>query len=231
MFKQLLLTASISLALCTEALAGGVQHIGKRQAQGLSGTPAQVSLHKGYADTLIDFRGIDEYVRQVNLGDNSRILINSDDPTCLSSAAQRSEKVCQAKILYLKQIKATPVEGSYTAPWTTLNVITDSHTYVFRIFYKSGSPEKTIYKVMEDGTDKEGQPSLLDQYFVMRQGYTFGREQGYIPDQLREPLGNFLEAVRGGTTVADAAKQYNISEKAVKKLELLGHMQELEAKQ
>ncbi len=230
MFKQLLLTASISLALCTEALAGGVQHIGKRQAQGLSGTPAQVSLHKGYADTLIDFRGINEYVRQVNLGDNSRIVINSDDPTCLSSIAQRSENPCQAKILYLKQIEAMPVEGLYTAPWTELKVITDNHIYVFQIVYKSGSPKKTIYKVMEDGTDKEGQPSLLDQYFVMRQGYTFGREQGYITDQLREPLGNFLEAVRGGTNVAEAAKQHNISENAVKKLELLGQMQELEKK-
>lgn len=230
MFKQILLTASISLALCTQALAGGVKYIGQRQAQGLSANPPQVSLHKGYGDTLIDFRGINEFVRQVNLGDNSRIVINSDDPTCLSSIAQRSEKPCQAKILYLKQIEPIVVEGLYTAPWTELKVITDNHTYVFKIVYKPGSPKNTIYKVMEDGADKEGQPSLLDQYFVMRQGYTFGREQGYITDQLKEPLGNFLEAVRGGTTVAEAALQHNISEKAVKKLELLGKMQELEAK-
>jgi len=228
MFKELALTTSIVLALSAQAIAGGVEHIGKRQAQGLSANPPQVYLHKGYGDTLIDFRGIKEYVRQVNLGDNSRIVINSDDPTCLSSVAQRSEKPCQAKILYLKQIEPMVVEGLYTAPWTELKAITDNHTYVFKILYKPGSPKKTIYKIMEDGTDKEGNPSLLDQYFVMRQGYTFGREQGYITDQLREPLGNFLEAVRGGTTVADAAKQHNISENAVKKLELLGQMQELE---
>ena len=231
MFKQLLLTTSISLALCAQAVAGGVKYIGQRQAQGLSGSPSEVHLHKGYADTLVDFREINEYVRQVNLGDNSRILINSDDPTCLNSIAKRSTKPCEAKILYLKQIEATKIDGLYTAPWTELKVVTDNNIYVFKIVYNPRPPKNTIYKIIESRTDKENSPSLLDQYFVMRRGYSFGREQGYITQQLEKPLSDFLEAVRGGNTVTEAALQHNISENAVKKLELLGQMQELEAKQ
>lgn len=228
MFKQLILSTSIALSISTQVIASGVEYIRQSQAQGLSGTPPSVHLHKGYGDTLIDFREIEGYVRQVNIGDSSRIVMNSDDPNCLSSMAKRGNKPCEAQILYLKQIEPIRVEGLYTAPWTELKVITDNSIYVFKIVYDPNPPKNTVYKLMEDGVDNEGQPSLLDEYLVMRRGYSFGREQGYITDKIARPLKAFLEEVRGGMTVNEAAEKHSISQNAIKKLSLLGEIKSLE---
>lgn len=226
MFKKILLAFPIIAVVQSQVLAGAVEHIKQSQAQGLGTETVSVSTYRGYGDTIVDFRDLGETIRQINIGDGSRLVVNSDDPNCISHAAARSDRTCQAQILYLKQIKPIVIDELYTSGWTELKATTDENIYIFRIIYSSSAPGKTIYKLQPDMTEDPlaTKDSLLDRYVVLRRGYREGLKKNYINEELASRIDSFLQKVYKGTSVSEAAKEAGISEQAVEKLELLGQL-------
>lgn len=226
MLIKILLAFPIVAAMSSSALADAVEYVKQSQAQGLGAEAVKVSTYQGYGDTIVDFRDLGETIRQINIGDGSRLVVNSDDPNCISHAAARSDRSCEAQILYLKQIKPIVIDELYTSGWTELKAMTDENIYVFRIEYSSSAPGVTIYKLQPDITEDPlaTKDSLLDRYLVLRRGYREGLKKNYINEELARRIDSFLQMVYKGTQVGEAAGEAGISEEAVKKLELLGQL-------
>lgn len=222
--KLLLLSLVLAVPVCGNAIANSIQYISQRQAQGLANNLPEIFLHKGYGDTIIDFRELDEVVRQVNIGDSSQMAINSDDPECLSQAASGVSRACEARIIYLKQMKPIVFDGLYTSPWTELKAITDINIYVFKVKYSPHPPKNTVYKLKADKVVNPTKNSLLDNYLVLRRGYILAREKEYIGIELEQRIEKFLQIVYEGVSIKEAARQQGISQEAVEKLELLGKL-------
>ena len=222
------MASSIVLMSSVEVSAQAVQHVSQHQAQGLDQNLPEVLVYQGYGDTVIDFRGLNESVRQINIGDGSRLVFNSDDPSCLSHAAGRTDATCNARILYLKQIKPIVIDELYTSPYTELKAVTDNNIYTFKIVYSSAPPTSSIYKLQPYQEPKPGgkNDSVVDNYVTLRKGYLAGVEKGYINEELGQVIQNFLQKVYDGKPLLEAAAEEGLSEEAVDKLKLLGTLED-----
>lgn len=212
-----------------------------RRAQGLAGTIVPIKVHPGFGQTLINFRLTGERVRQVTLGDSSKVTLSSDDPECLTSKAPDDNSIngavrCNATVLYLKRIdlpkkiqQALIDTGLPTAPKTRLTVLTDNkNPYIFEIVYASGEPEYSVVAIEPDVT-----PERFDTFSVpqlntfnretLSRGYQVALERRTIPQELNSRITNFLTLIQIGNPVEQAASKSGISMQVVYKLLELGN--------
>lgn len=207
------------------------------RAQGLSGSVVQVRVYPGSGQTVINFRPTGERIRQVTLGDSSKVILNSDDPECLAPL-QGSDRPCQATVLYLKRIKLPPqvqnslvASGLPTASKTRLTVLTDNENpYIFEIVYADGEPEYSIVAIKpEVKVTQNTRPNTLatavtdvNRLEVLDRGYQVALSHKTVPLELSTRIRKFLSLMQSGTRVEQAASESGISMQVVFKLAELG---------
>ena len=232
-------TLDYSPVLAQEQSQSPVFTIPARRAQGLSGSIVQVKVYPGFGHTIINFRPTGERVRQVTLGDSSKVALNSDDPGCLVHKIENEseERRCNATVLYLRQINLPPkvqaamlASGLPTAPKTRLTVLTDNdYPYIFEIIYALGSPEYSVVTIKPEVPQSPRPRTLptltvpaINRPEILSKGYQVALERQTVPLELDTRIRNFLSLVRSGTPVEQAAQLAGISMQVVSKLAELG---------
>ncbi len=240
--KTLALFLASGVLAGAPVLAGEVLYpvltIPARRAQGF-GPIVQIKVYPGSGQTVINFRPTGERVRQVTLGDSSKLSLNSDDPGCLAPKTEHDneQRRCNATVLYLRQINLPPkvqaamlASGLPTAPKTRLTVLTDNdYPYIFEIIYALGSPEYSVVTIKPE-VPQSPRPRILttptvpaiNRSEILSKGYQVALERQTVPLELDTRIRNFLSLVRSGTPVEQAAQLAGISMQVVSKLAELG---------
>jgi hypothetical protein len=220
-----------------KAIPSPVIRVSARRAQGLSGAIVPISVYSGFGQTIINFRPTKEQIRQVTLGDSSKVALNSDDPECLVNKADSEARRCHATVLYLRRIDlpqqfqtALIDSGLPTAPKTRLTVLTDNdNPYIFEITYADGEPEYSVVTIQPDaaGSDRQSNSTpvmtnAIDRLNVLLRGYQIALEQKIVSLELDTRIRNFLSLVQANAPVEQAAYTAGISMQVVSKLAELG---------
>ncbi|OWY64101.1 hypothetical protein B7486_49170 [cyanobacterium TDX16] len=221
----------------SKAIPSPVIRVAARRAQGLSGSIVPVKVYRGFGQTIINFRPTKEQIRQVTLGDSSKVALNSDDPECLVNKAESEAHRCHATVLYLRRIDlpqqfqtALIDSGLPTAPKTRLTVLTDNdNPYIFEITYADGEPEYSVVTIQPDATGSDRQSNstsvmttAIEHLNVLSRGYRIALEQKIVPLELDTRIRNFLSLVQANAPVDRAAYTAGISTQVVSKLAELG---------
>jgi hypothetical protein len=224
-------TLALSLALVgvsAPAWAQATRTISNRAARG-DHAPVTVELHPGHGVTL-NFRPVGAVVRRAWLDDPSQVTLDFEDTRCSTVAASED---CAATVIHLRRIHPLAFPGLPATATTTLTIVTDSDLYTFQLaFPNSGAPAYSILAIQPDAPSPYASAIVATQIASpagiqwVEQGLIEAQRQNLVAtdEPLWERLQAFLERLRQGTPLAEAAREAGVSEALVVRLAELGRL-------
>lgn len=222
-------TLALSLALVGvsgPAWAQASRTISNRAARG-DHAPVTVELHPGHGVTL-NFRPVGAVVHRAWLDDPSQVTLDFDDTRC---AAVTAPGECAATVIHLRRIQPLSFPGLPATATTTLTIVTDRDLYTFQLaFPNSGAPAYSILAIQPDAPSPHAAAILTAQIASpagvrwVEQGLIEAQRQNLVAtdEPLWERLQAFLERLRQGTPLAEAAREAGVSEALVVRLAQMG---------
>ena len=208
----LFVVAVLNLPLST--MASAIREVSSRTASGV-GTIPTVKVFPG-SGVNISFIATGERIQKVWLDDPSFLSVDFDSA------------LPGAFLIHLRRINYIHFEQIPSGNSTLLTVITEGRSgkkqYLFNITYGQGEPDYVALNIVPDKQEKQASVFLEQQ---IRQGLTVAQSRGLISQKnnnlnLISRVESFLEQLKAGNPLEEAAANSGISMALVNKLSSLG---------